>query len=299
MNLSSRETKSIKMKHYWKITCLWCSLALGSSIPLTAQELEIPRSSPMASVSQVIGVCRVMVNYGRPSVRERQVFGGLVKYNKVWRAGADEATTLSFNYEIKLGEKNVPAGKYGLFMIPQEDSWTVILNSDWNQWGAYNYDSKNDVVRIKVTPQAIDHTEMCTYSFTEVTKTTAVLNMQWENTQISIPIETNTHEQTLREIEKAVNASIQNWYLYSAAAQYHFYERKESEKALDYINIAIALNAPNPAPWMLKSQILASQGKYQEAITEAESAIVVSKKHQFWYEVEENEESIKKWETLR
>ncbi len=262
------------------------------------QTLEIPRRSPKASVSQTIGVCVVTIEYGRPSVRGRKIFGGLTPYNIVWRAGADEATTISFNHDVKIAGEKVPAGKYGLFMIPQQNSWTVILNRDWNQWGAYNYNDKDDAVRIVVTPQMIVHAEMCTYSFSEVSKTKGTLNMEWENIRIAILVETNTHEQTLSEIEKAVNASAQNWYIYSAAAQYHFYQRHEVIKALEYINIAIALNAPNPAPWMLKSQILASQEKYQEAIKVAENAISVSKKHQFLYEVEENEENIKQWKAL-
>ncbi len=120
--------------------------------------------------------------------------------------------------------------------------------------------------------------------------------MTWENTQIDILLKTNTHENTLSDIDSAVSASREFWYSYSAAAQYHFYEYQNAEKALEYIDVAIALKAPNPAPWMLKSQILASQKKYKAAIHMAEEAIEVSKKHGFWFEVEENEEKIKIWE---
>ena len=146
--------------------------------------------------------------------------------------------------------------------------------------------------------EEISHVELCTFHFPEVSKTSGNLALDWGKTRVVIPIETQTHEQTLGEIAKATN-SIQNfWYTYSAAAQYHYYERKEIEPALKYIDVAIALDAPNPAPWMLKSQILAEQGKYEEAIKLAEKAIEVSKEHNFWFELEENEEQIETWAEL-
>ena len=140
--------------------------------------------------------------------------------------------------------------------------------------------------------------EMCIYTFTDVTKSKGMLNLSWENTTISIHIETDSHAQTLDEIEKATSDSRKYWYTYSAAAQYHFYGYQEADRALKYIDIAIALEAPNPAPWMLKSQILASLGRYKEAIAVAEEAIEVCKKKNFSFEIHENEENIKKWKEM-
>jgi len=259
------------------------------------QGASIPRSSPNAVITQRIGVTDITVNYCRPSVRERNIFGDLVPYDKVWRAGANEATTISFNYPVKFEKNEVPAGKYGFFVIPGRDSWTLILNSEWDQWGAYNYNEKKDVLRVKVRKKDIEITEMCTFSFMEIKNTSGILALDWENTRIIIHLETETHQNTLSEIDKAVASSGAYWYSYSAAAQYHYYERKEADKALEYLDVAIALKAPNPAPWMLKSQILASQEKYKKAIEMAEDAIEVSKKYNFWFEIHENEENIKKW----
>lgn len=282
----------IRIASSFFLTCL-----LFQSL-LFAQAMEIPRASPKALISQTIGVCTVTLNYSRPSTRGREIMGKVVPFQQVWRAGANEATILSFDYPLTIGEAEVPPGKYGLFMIPDAGIWTVILNREWNQWGAYNYDPEKDVLRIEIAPQKIDHTEMCTFTFTEVNKSSGLLNLEWEQARISIPLKTQTHIQTLQEINQAVAVTTQNWYVYSAAAQYHFYERKEAEQALAYINVAIALNAPNPAPWMLKSQILASQAKYHEAIQAAEAAIEVSKQHNFLFELEENEENIHKWKGL-
>ena len=257
----------------------------------------IPRSSPKANVSQVIGVCTVSVAYGRPSVRGRKIFGELVPFGEVWRAGANEATTITFRQGVRIDGKKVAAGKYVLFMIPQKKKWTIILNKDSEQWGAYNYNPGDDVLRTEVKPRTVGFTELCTYTFTDVGKTRGVLRLTWENHAIDLEIETDTHIQTLEEIERVTTLPKAGWYSFSAAAQYHFYERQEPEKALGYIDRAIALEAPNPAPWMLKSQILASQKKYREAIHLAQQAIKVSKKYNFLFEVEENEENIHKWET--
>ena len=260
-----------------------------------AQGIETPRASPKASVTQIIGVCTVTVNYSRPSVRNRKIFGDLVPYGKVWRAGANEATTISFNYPIQIGGKQIPSGTYGLFMIPNEQEWTIILNKDWNQWGAYNYNEADDIVRVGVVPKNDGNIEMCIYSFVDVDKTKGVLRLQWENVKVDIEIGTETHDQTLLEIDRVTKSTMKDWFNFSAAAQYHFYEHKDAENALKYINIAIALQAPNPAPWMLKSQILAYQKKYGEAIELAKEALVVAKKYNFHFEIEENEAHIKQW----
>ena len=270
-------------------------ILLTNNATTYAQGAQIPRASPKASISQTIGVTDISITYCRPSVRERKIFGNLVPYDKVWRAGANEATTISFNYPVIIGEKVVSPGKYALFMIPRSDKWTVILNKEWNQWGAYNYDSGMDVLRLDLLPQNSVHTELCTYTFSEVTKHEGILSMTWENSKIDILLKTDTYENTLADIERATSAAQDYWYSYSAAAQYHYYEHQNAEKALEYINVAIALSAPNPAPWMLKSQILASEHKYQAAIDMAEIAIEVSKEHNFLFELEENEEKIKTW----
>ena len=272
-------------------------ISLSSQV-LLAQNLVIPRGSPKASISQFIGVCNVIVEYSRPSVRDRKILGNLVPYDKVWRAGANEATKISFNHSVIIQGNEIPAGTYGLFMIPKKDKWIVILNKDAEQWGAYNYNSQDDIVRFDLNQGKSDFTEICTYSFMDVNKTKGVLRLQWENFKIDIEITTETHDHTLKEIETITNTAKENWYNFSAAAQYHFYERKEAEKALSLIDVAIALEAPNPSPWMLKSQILAYQNKYKEAIKYAQEAIIISKKYNLLHEVEENEEKIKAWKKL-
>lgn len=270
------------------------------SIPtiLLAQDFDVPRSSPKASVSQHIGVTKIDVGYCRPSAKSRKIFGELIPFGKVWRTGANEATTISFPHEIKMEDKSIQAGKYALFTIPGKDSWTVILNSEWNQWGTYHYDYNKDIVRIEVKSTETEFTEMFAISFTSVTKESGAMKLQWENTSVELSIETDTYTHTLEEIDKVTKELGTNWYVYSAAAQYHFYELKNTSESIKLIDVAIALDAPNPAPWMLKSQILAYEKKYEAAIEQAELALEVCKDHNFSYEIHENKEQIKKWKEL-
>ena len=190
---------------------------------IQAQTFDIPRSSPKASISQHIGVCEVTVSYCRPSVGGRTIFGGLVPYDKVWRAGANEATTIQLSHAVKINEQILAAGKYGLFLIPKvEGDWTMILNKDWNLWGAYLYDHEMDILRTKIKQRPLSESAaLLTYAFSNVTKHTATLQLQWSDREFSIPIKTDTHSQTLSIIKHSVNDSRKNWYIYSAAAQYH------------------------------------------------------------------------------
>lgn len=288
------------MKAYRVLTMsIALTIWIAISSVLFAQEFDIPRPSPKASISQHIGVSEIVVTYCRPSVKGREIFGNKVPYGEVWRTGANEATTISFPHDVRINGQELSAGKYSFFTIPTKDKWTVIFNKEWNQWGAYHYHQDQDVLRVEVVSTPNDLTEQLTISFSGVTKNKGVFNLHWEESAISFEIETDTYTNTLSAIEKVKTELGANWYVYSAAAQYHFYELKNTAEAIELINVAIALDAPNPAPWMLKSQILAYEKKYDEAIEQAELALEACEKHNFPFEIHENEEQIKKWKSLR
>lgn len=288
----------MKKRKIFLISLFACSALFISATILPAQDFDVPRSSPKASISQHIGVTKIDLEYCRPSVRGRKIFGDLIPFGTVWRTGANEASTITFPHDLKIVGQNIAAGKYALFTIPGKEKWTVILNSEWSQWGAYHYHSEKDALRIEVQPEQSDFMELFTISFSEVNKTKGILVLQWEKTRIDLAIETDTYTNTLAEIDNITNELGANWYAYSAAAQYHFYELKNTDEAIKLINVAIALEAPNPSPWMLKSQILAYEHKYKDAIVQAELALEVCKIHNFPYEILENEEQIKKWKSL-
>jgi hypothetical protein len=141
-------------------------------------------ASPKAEASGTVGTAKVNIVYCQPSARGRKIMGGLVPYGQVWRTGANEATTIEFDKPVKIEGKDVAAGKYALFTIPTENEWTIILNKDTKQWGAYNYKESDDVVRVKVKPAK-------TSKFVEtltITPEKDQIKLEWENTAVAFKV---------------------------------------------------------------------------------------------------------------
>ena len=167
-------------------TTLITSAAFAQVTPATPAVPAAPaaKPSPAATATGKIGTTDVTVNYSSPGVKGRKIFGGLEPYGKVWRAGANEATTIEFSKNVTVEGKPLPAGKYGFFVIPTEKQWTVIFNKVPNQWGAFKYDEKQDALRVMVTPrQVISPTERLVY---EVTPKGLVL--RWEKVELPVAI---------------------------------------------------------------------------------------------------------------
>ncbi len=155
------------------------------SIGVNAQEDKATRPSPPATAMNSVNGLDIKIDYSQPAVKGRKVWGELVKYDEVWRTGANEATTIEFSRDVKISGETVPAGKYALFTIPSKDSWTVILNSEANQWGAYKYNKDNDVMRFTVKPQRIDEkVERLTFGV----DAEANVSMMWDDMMFSFPV---------------------------------------------------------------------------------------------------------------
>lgn len=170
---------------------LFAALALAA-VPASAQERAgaEPRPSPNARVGQTVGTTDVDVTYGRPAVRGRDVFGGLVPYGQVWRTGANEATTVTFSDDVMVEGQRLPAGTYALFTVPGEDAWTVAFNRAANQWGAYEYDEGEDALRVRVTPVEIAPQEQFLIRFEDVSDTSAVMHLHWDTVGVPVRIST-------------------------------------------------------------------------------------------------------------
>lgn len=142
------------------------------------------RKSKNGETSAVIDGVQVAVEYGRPTVKDRKIWGGLVPYDRVWRTGADEATTVSFDGNVVIEGQPLPAGRYGLFTIPGMDSWTFIFNNTPDQWGAFSYDETEDALRVRVTPSMGDHVEELTFAV----EGSAVM-LRWEKLAVGFEVE--------------------------------------------------------------------------------------------------------------
>jgi Protein of unknown function (DUF2911) len=155
-----------------------------------AQQEQL-RVSPKASVMQVVGFTEIKIDYSRPGVKGRTIWGDLVPYNKVWRAGANEATTISFSSDVSIEGKKLPAGKYSLFTIPEKEEWTIIFNKVAEQWGAFEYNETEDALRVSVKPITNNSsTEWFTFSFTDLKpkEGTTVINLLWEKIKVPFKV---------------------------------------------------------------------------------------------------------------
>jgi hypothetical protein len=154
-----------------------------------AQNDKKVRVSPKAAVIQTVGFTEIRIDYNRPGVKERVIWGGLVPYNKVWRAGANEATKFIFSTDVKINGKTLKAGSYGFFVIPTKEKWTIIFNKVADQWGAFEYNEAEDALRFEVTPEEGSMQEWLAYTITKTSKNSAVVKLEWEKLKVPLTIE--------------------------------------------------------------------------------------------------------------
>jgi hypothetical protein len=229
--------------------------------------------SPNATVSQTIGITEVRITYGRPSAEGRTIFSndGLVPFGDVWRTGANEATTVSFSTPVQIQGKSLDAGTYGFFTIPGPETWTLIFNETANQWGAYNYDSSKDVLRVEVEPESADAREMLTFSFHNVTDTSTTAHLHWSETLVPFTITTNTPEILQSQAEEAV-ATADDW---RRPLQYVGYALQNDillEDALEWINRSIEIEE-HFTNLRMKANVLAALDRHSQAVETANAAL--------------------------
>ena len=161
------------------------------SITGYSQKKEEVRISPKATVKQTVGFTNITIDYGRPGVKGRTIWGGLVPYNAVWRAGANEATKITFTSDVKINGKKLKAGSYSFFAIPTEKNWTLIFNKVADQWGAFEYNDVEDALRVEVTPEKENNCwqEWLAYTITKTSDKTAVVRLEWEKLKVPFTIE--------------------------------------------------------------------------------------------------------------
>src|SRR5262245_21834662 len=179
--------------------------------PAAFAQLKLPRPSQKGSVTQTIGLTDVTLTYSRPGVKGRVIWGDLVPYDKVWRTGANEATTISFTKDVTIDGKALPAGTYSLHTIPGKTTWTVIFNKKAEQWGSYEYDQAQDALRIQATPSTGPSQEWMGFSFPDVKTDSARCELAWEKLRVGFMIGTDTTNQALADIRKALGGEVKAW----------------------------------------------------------------------------------------
>jgi tetratricopeptide (TPR) repeat protein len=173
-------------------TLVLTSLALLGAAPAARAQvptLVLPKASQRATVSQTVGLTTVSVTYDRPAVKGREVWGKLVPYDSVWRAGANENTVIAFTSPVRVGGKELPAGRYGVHMIPTANDWTVILSRQADAWGSFSYDQKEDAVRLTAVPTEAPHQEHLAYTLDDPESGSVTATMRWEKLAVPFTVE--------------------------------------------------------------------------------------------------------------
>ena len=266
------------------------------SATLTTQaQLEMPQPSPLSKIEQKVGLTDVTLEYSRPGMKGRKIYGDLVPYDKLWRTGANKNTVITFSDDVKVGGAAVKQGSYALFTKPGKDSWEVILYNDTENWGTpREWDDAKVAAKIMVKPVAFpDKMETFTLAFSDITMDSAHLNIIWENTEVPVKLEVPTKEKAMNNISTVMDGPSSRDY-YQAATFYK--EVGELDKAKESIEKAIS-KAEQPAFWMHRqhSLILAELKDKDGAIKAAKTSLDLAKKAGNDDYVKMNQDSLAEW----
>ncbi len=272
------------MKNTFFISLLvFCQLS-GSA------QINTPKLSPHCIITQELGFNEITVDYCRPSIRNRTIFGELVPYGMIWRTGANASTKIKIKEDVSFDGHDVPAGEYTLYTIPDKDEWTIIIHTITGYWGVgKDYKESDDLLRFKVKPMVLNKKiETMTIEFSDFYDNNCMLEIKWENTLVKFKIETFSDKKVMSEIDEKMKGVSQATYYQSAV--YYLENGKDLKLALTWIDKALENNEKF---WILnhKAQILNKLGRYKEALAVAEHSLSLAK-------IAENEEYIKMNEKL-
>jgi hypothetical protein len=251
-------------------------LSGGIYFQVNAQDLKLPAPSPTALIKQDFALSSVEVSYSRPSIKGRNIFGDLVPYGKVWRTGANQATTISFGEDVTVGGKPVAAGKYGLLTIPGATDWTVILTKQLDVTSPAAYKESEDVARISVSAENMPITvETFMITFDNITSSEMNMLLIWDKSAVVVPIKAEVDKKVMAQIDDLMNKDNRPYY---GAAMYYMQSGKDINKSLEWFDKAIAQTPDGFWIYHQKANAQAKLGKKKEAIATAEKSIELAKK---------------------
>lgn len=242
---------------------LFLSVATVAIVCLASAQVKLPAPSPAQTVKQDFGLSAIELSYSRPAVKGRKVYGDLVPFDKVWRTGANGATTLTFGDDVIIGGKNIAAGKYGLLTIPGKSSWQIIITKQTDVTSPAAYKQEEDVVRVTAKPVALPASvETFAIHFANIKPESCDLVILWDKTMVTLPIKTNIDDKVMASIDASMQSDKP---AYFQAAMYYLESGKDINKAADWFAKAAA--AQPEAFWIKYQQAraLAKLGKKAEA----------------------------------
>lgn len=251
------------------------ALTVVSTMVVNAQ-VKMPAPSPLQTVKQAFGLAEITIEYSRPSAKGRTIFGDVVPFGKIWRTGANAATKITFGDNVKLEGKDVPAGTYALYTIPNKDKWEILIYKDLTLGGNVNdYKNENELLRFTVTPKTTsEKRETFTIDIANLTSSAANIELLWENTSVGFNVTTDIDSKIMKSIEANV---INDNRPYFQAASYYYENNKDLAKAAEWVDKATASNPKAFYMYMLKAKIQAKQGDKKGAVATAEKVITLAK----------------------
>ena len=285
------------------LTVFTAALAFSFVFHFSSAQIQTPAPSPAGKIEQKVGLTDVTINYSRPGVKGRKVFVDVEEYGKMWRTGANNATTIAFSDDVKLEGKEVPAGKYAIYSIPGKKQWTIMIYKDLGIGGNVSaYDESEELTRFTVNSvKNPNHVENLTFDIGDLKDESATIRLKWSDIIVPIQMTVDTKTKVMASIKrfaKNPNASLVNQY--ASAANYYFTNDMDLNKALEWISKAVEYN-PN-AFWHVqtKARIQAKMKDYKGAIATANQSMELAKSAQsdFGY-IKSNQKYIEKWSKLQ
>ena len=254
---------------------LFCLLmaAMPGVSPAQSFVLDLPLQSQRAQISQRIGITDITISYHRPLVNDRKIWNDLVPYGKVWRAGANINTTITFSDPVQIEGKPLDKGTYGLHMIPNADEWTIIFSKNSTSWGSFTYDEKEDALRVNVKPRPADMHNALTYDFDQLQKDSALVELEWEKIAVPFKVAVDVHNVVQASLKKQLrNLSQYTWMSWDDAANYMLTEKIGLDDALKYADKSIE-NEDRYDNQMTKSKVLAKLNRKDDAAIAQKKAL--------------------------
>ena len=236
-------------------------------------QLTVPRTSPRQSISQTVGDTTIAIVYHRPNAKSREIWGKLVPFGEVWRTGANEATTFEVSNEVKINGQILPKGKYSLHTIPNKDEWIIIFNKTSEQWGSFEYDMKQDALRVNVKPVAADFEETMSIEFKDVTDTTTQVAIEWEKLRVPFTIDVGD---VSKRILTAARRSMTTTPVQAANFVLTSKLTANYQEALSWLDESLKMSESYGA-LVAKARLLAELGRKDEAIKTGEKAMQIGK----------------------
>jgi len=274
------------------LAALLAALLSGAAGAQEAPKLVLPRPSPSATLKQTVGLTDITVAYSSPAVKGRKIWGEVVPFGELWRAGANECTKVTFSTAATVGGRPLAAGSYCLFLLPAKTGFTLVLNKDTGLWGTAGYKEENDVLRVLAQTSAIPHRERLAFEVLDFDDDGGTLALEWEALRVGVRFQLATREAVLSAI-RALRSD--EWRPYASAARYLLEHKLEPALASEMVERSLRLKTDWYNLW-IKAQILAAAGQKKDAVAVARQAEELGKKSPNFPAADEVAKAIVDWQ---